>query len=498
MAQIDIQGLFKDILPNAAIEDKAEGLRQAELLGTLGGMAAYFGPQRERQLRRAAGGLFGVDLRSEAEKARESLKTMGTPKTMQEHQRYADILDRVQAGAGLQYMMGIGQEARSQQQTDINQEQADIAGRNVSLRAAELAESVAARQAIEEADTQTQILELTRRNNVANAVMSQLGDTSPALKSAISAGAGSSDDLLEIAKGLGEIKDIETMTQTIVNEDGIPEIILFNKETGEEIQNLGVDKSVTEIEGYDASMLRPRGQEGSGEGEGVYIRGLGNENQAAAQAAALARSNVGIAFHPDLESVVGPSDIPAKLTPDVIRGMYDPEGVELIKRIERSITDGGLPLMRILAPVTDTDAELVFRKQYGFDDSQEAWIRGTLTETLPLQFTIMSDALKEEGDSTIGVNYLKQATVAEVFKAIRENPQVLGRLTIEEVTNMAYDLLPNVAEVRPRDVPRNSIVDSEGNIYSPELLNEIMANNGMDADTITEQLGLVRYEDYGR
>jgi len=495
MAQIDIQGLFKDILPNAAIEDKAEGLRQAELLGTLGGMAAYFGPQRERQLRRAAGGLFGVDLRSEAEKARESLKTMGTPKTMQEHQRYADILDRVQAGAGLQYMMGIGQEARAQQQTDINQQQADIAGRNVSLRAAELAESVAERQAREEADTQTQILELTRRNNVANAVMSQLGDTSPALKSAISAGAGSSDDLLEIAKGLGEIKDIETMTQTIVNEDGIPEIILFNKQTGEEIQNLGVDESVTQIEGYDASMLRPSGQEE--EGEGAYIRGLGNENQAAAQAAALARSSIGIAFHPDLESVVGPSDT-RRAIPNAIRGTYDPEGVELIKRIERSIIDGGLPLMRILAPVTDTDADLVFGKQYGFEDSQEAWITGTLTESLPLRFTIMSDALKEEGDSTIGVNYLRQATVTEVFKALRENPQVLGRLSIEEVTNMAYDLLPNVSEVRPRDVPRNSIVDSEGNIYSPELLNEIMANNGMDADTITEQLGLVRYEDYGR
>lgn len=496
MAQIDIQGLFKDVLPNEAIEDKAEGLRQAELVGTLGGMAAYYAPQRERQLRRAAGGMFGVDLRSEAEKAREDLKTMGTPKTMQEHQRYADILDRVQAGAGLQYMMGIGQEARAQQQIDINEQQADIAGRNVSLRAAELAESVAARQAREEADTQTQILELTRRNNVANAVMSQLGDKSPALSSAIAAGAGSSDDLLEIAKDLGEIKDIETMTQTIVNEDGIPELILFNKETGEEIQNLGVDSSVTQIEGYDVSMLRPSGQEEE-EGEGVYIRGLGNENQAATQAAALARSNVGIAFHPDLESVVGPSET-RRAIPNAIRGTYDPEGVELVKRIERSITDGGLPLMRILAPVTDTDAELVFRKQYGFDDSQEAWIRGTLTETLPLQFTIMSDALKEEGDSTIGLNYLRQATVTEVFKALRENPQVLGRLSIEEVTNMAYDLLPNVAEVRPRDVPRNSIVDSEGNIYSPELLNEIMANNGMDADTITEQLGLVRYEDYGR
>jgi hypothetical protein len=121
MAQIDIQGLFKDVLPNEAIEDKAEGLRQAELVGTLGGMAAYYAPQRERQLRRAAGGLFGVDLRSEAEKARDDLKAMGTPKTMQEHQRYADILDRVQAGSGVQYMMGIAQEKRAERSIEVDE-----------------------------------------------------------------------------------------------------------------------------------------------------------------------------------------------------------------------------------------------------------------------------------------------------------------------------------------------------------------------------------------
>ena len=125
MAQIDIQGLFKDVLPNEAIADKAEGLRQAELLGTLGGMAAYFGPQRERQLRRAAGGLFGVDLRSEAEKAREELQKLGRPQTPQEHQQYANILDRVQAGAGIQYMMGIAQEARAQQEVDARTKQAE-------------------------------------------------------------------------------------------------------------------------------------------------------------------------------------------------------------------------------------------------------------------------------------------------------------------------------------------------------------------------------------
>lgn len=123
MAQIDIQGLFKDVLPNEVIEDKSEGVRAAELVGTLGGMAAYYGPQRERQLRRAAGGLLGIDMRTEAEAAREELQKLGRPQTDEEHQRYANILDRVQAGAGVQYMMGIAQEKREKRKVDIQERQ---------------------------------------------------------------------------------------------------------------------------------------------------------------------------------------------------------------------------------------------------------------------------------------------------------------------------------------------------------------------------------------
>lgn len=126
MAQIDIQGLFKDVLPNEVIEDKSEGVRAANLVGTIGGMAAYYGPQRERQLRRAAGGMFGVDLRSEAETAREELQKLGRPQTDEEHQRYADVLDRVQAGAGLQYMMGIAQEKRDSQELDLKERKFEL------------------------------------------------------------------------------------------------------------------------------------------------------------------------------------------------------------------------------------------------------------------------------------------------------------------------------------------------------------------------------------
>ena len=134
MAQIDIQGLFKDVLPNEVVEDKEEGVRAADLVGTLGGMAAYYGPQRERQLRKATGGLLGIDLRTEAEAAREELQQLGRPETDEEHQKYADILDRVRPGSGVQYMMAIGQQKMEERKTDAVTKQAEASMRNVELQ----------------------------------------------------------------------------------------------------------------------------------------------------------------------------------------------------------------------------------------------------------------------------------------------------------------------------------------------------------------------------
>jgi hypothetical protein len=145
MAQIDIQGLFKDVLPNEVVEDKSEGLRAADLVGTLGGMAAYYGPQRERQLRRAAGGMLGVDLRTEAEAAREDLQQLGTPQTAEQHQKYADILDRVQPGSGVQYMMGVAEQEQEKARTAAATTSADAQMMNARTQQAALPSELAAR-----------------------------------------------------------------------------------------------------------------------------------------------------------------------------------------------------------------------------------------------------------------------------------------------------------------------------------------------------------------
>ena len=158
MAQIDIQGLFKDVLPNEVIEDKSEGVRAADLVGTLGGMAAYYGPQRERQLRRATGGLLGIDMRTEAEAAREELQKLGRPQTDEEHQKYADILDRVRPGSGVQYMLGIAQEQRDKQRADASTMSAEANMMNAQTSQAALPVELAAR--LREIDVRQGELEL--------------------------------------------------------------------------------------------------------------------------------------------------------------------------------------------------------------------------------------------------------------------------------------------------------------------------------------------------
>lgn len=132
MAQIDITGLFSDVLGDTQQQQNERELQrrdaeaQASLVGTLGGMAAYLAPQRSAALSQSAGGLLGLDTRSEADKLKEQLQSLGTPSTPEEHQRYADLLDKLRPGSGVQYMMSVAQERRAEESIDIEEERNDI------------------------------------------------------------------------------------------------------------------------------------------------------------------------------------------------------------------------------------------------------------------------------------------------------------------------------------------------------------------------------------
>ena len=116
--QVDMQGLLGGLLPNRENADKAEGLRLADLVGKSGATAAYLQPAQARRLRQGVGGMFGLDMRNEAEKVEDQLRELGTPNTAEEHKKYADVLDKYKPGAGVTYMMGVAQEARDKIRAD--------------------------------------------------------------------------------------------------------------------------------------------------------------------------------------------------------------------------------------------------------------------------------------------------------------------------------------------------------------------------------------------
>ena len=135
MANIDIASLFSDIVPNPEQQQRErelqqnEAANQAALVNTIGGIDAYLAPQRSRALQQSASGLFGIDTRTEADKLREQLQSLGTPKTPEEQQRYADLLDKMRPGSGVQYMMGVAQERRAEAQTLADTSRADSSSR---------------------------------------------------------------------------------------------------------------------------------------------------------------------------------------------------------------------------------------------------------------------------------------------------------------------------------------------------------------------------------
>lgn len=140
MANIDITGLFSDVLGSTQQQQTERELQrrdaeaQANLVGTLGGMAAYLAPQRSAALSSAAGGLLGLDTRTEADKLKEQLQALGTPSTPQEHQRYADLLDKLRPGSGVQYMMKVAEERRAEQQTAADITRAEAAATEAETR----------------------------------------------------------------------------------------------------------------------------------------------------------------------------------------------------------------------------------------------------------------------------------------------------------------------------------------------------------------------------
>lgn len=133
---ININSLFADILPDPAAEMRQQQSDLLSVLGTVGGSAALNAPQQQQQLRYAAGGLFGVDTRTESEKLREQLGSAMQDTSPTGMIKLANLIQQSNPEKALELRATAAQQERQQQLAKLEAERQQSYRNTVARRAA--------------------------------------------------------------------------------------------------------------------------------------------------------------------------------------------------------------------------------------------------------------------------------------------------------------------------------------------------------------------------
>ena len=133
---ININSLFSDILPDPAAEMRQQQSDLLSVLDTVGGVAALNAPQQQQQLRYAAGGLFGVDTRTEPEKMREQLGSAMQDTSPTGMIKLANLIQQSNPEKALELRAVAAQQERQQQLATLETERQQSYRNTVANRAA--------------------------------------------------------------------------------------------------------------------------------------------------------------------------------------------------------------------------------------------------------------------------------------------------------------------------------------------------------------------------
>ena len=134
---LDIATMFSDFIPDTAKQDRDAGVEAANVVGQLGGQAALLGPARARQLSQGVGGMFGLDLRSPAEKLKETLSGVDVS-TPEGQDKAFELISKVNGPAGIKFRVAMQEQARANQQAQAQSTQAEAASLNAQTNQANL------------------------------------------------------------------------------------------------------------------------------------------------------------------------------------------------------------------------------------------------------------------------------------------------------------------------------------------------------------------------
>jgi len=133
---ININSLFADILPDPAAEMRQQQSDLLSVLNTTGGVAALNAPRQSQQLRYAAGGLFGVDTRTEPEKLREQLGSAMQDTSPTGMIKLANLIQQSNPEKALELRTAAAQQERQQQLAALEQTRRQGFRNTVARRAA--------------------------------------------------------------------------------------------------------------------------------------------------------------------------------------------------------------------------------------------------------------------------------------------------------------------------------------------------------------------------
>ena len=487
MANIDIKSLFSDVLPdpvkqqNERVLQQNEAVNQANLVGQLGGMAAYLAPQRSAALSSAATGLLGIDTRTEAEKALEKLKEANIDMSSQEGLiKAANLYQEVDPIKAAQ-LRGAAAELKAKQAEEAqkaaeSKSLVDFRGEQVLASQTERLDK-AAQQTLENANAGLTIQSAAK---IMERVSPELAEQFTTLFPTTLEGANAAREFaLEAIK----TPERELVIETVLNDSGIPERVVFDKN----------DEGYRRVLGTDDSVLS--GNAGKAFGKTKANAGVAIPADAF-NYKANASKMLSIAFSPYLEGIVGPSD-PARLVPSAVPSFVpfiglSTEEKELRREIDVTKTQGILPIIRLLAPVTDTDRDMLLDIMPSTKDRQDVWIRRTLEEVIPQALNVMYTNLSEEGMSLAAAQQFGMASAAQVFEQIADGPAVFREYSLERAVDAAFDMLPRVENVNLNEYPKGTKLfkDPSGKVYNGELVQSIMKAKNLDAAEVQSLLGL--------
>lgn len=131
---IDIQKLFEDIIPDAAKQDRNDGVDRVNAVSQLGGTAALLSPGRERRMRQAATGiaqpLFGVSFETPEEKLKKTLQGVDV-RTPEGEDAAFKAISAIDGNKAIQFRIAMQEQKRAQQTADADTLRASAQNRGV-------------------------------------------------------------------------------------------------------------------------------------------------------------------------------------------------------------------------------------------------------------------------------------------------------------------------------------------------------------------------------